>query len=34
MADDAVNILGAGLCGSLLSIILANRGIESCVYER
>jgi kynurenine 3-monooxygenase len=34
MADDAVNILGAGLCGSLLSIFLAKRGIESCVYER
>lgn len=34
MADDAVNIAGAGLCGSLLSIFLARRGIDTCVYER
>jgi kynurenine 3-monooxygenase len=34
MADNAVNVLGAGLCGSLLSIFLAKRGIEPCVYER
>lgn len=34
MPDGTVHIVGAGLCGSLLSILLAKRGIASCVYER
>lgn len=29
-----VNIFGAGLCGSLLSVMLARRGLEVVVYER
>jgi kynurenine 3-monooxygenase len=34
MADSAVTIIGAGLCGSLLSIMLAKRRIGTCVFER
>jgi kynurenine 3-monooxygenase len=34
MAEDSVSIIGAGLCGSLLSIMLQKRGIASTVYER
>ncbi len=34
MHSPAVNIIGAGPCGSLLSILLAKRGIGSCVYDR
>ncbi|HSD68071.1 MAG TPA: NAD(P)/FAD-dependent oxidoreductase, partial [Woeseiaceae bacterium] len=34
MRDGSVNIIGAGLCGSLLSIMFARRGITSSVYER
>ena len=34
MHSPSVNIVGAGLCGSLLSIIFAKRGIRSCVYDR
>jgi kynurenine 3-monooxygenase len=34
MDKAAVNILGAGLCGSLLSIMLAKRRIAATVYER
>lgn len=33
MKDASVNIVGAGLCGSLLSIILARRGVDVTVYE-
>jgi kynurenine 3-monooxygenase len=33
-ADQVVTIVGAGLCGSLLSIILARRGFEVSVLER
>jgi len=29
-----INIIGAGLCGSLLSIMLAKRGIAVKIYER
>lgn len=29
-----VTIVGAGLCGSLLAIVLARRGLEVSVYER
>jgi kynurenine 3-monooxygenase len=34
MNDKAVNIVGAGLCGSLLSVMLAKRGIETTIFER
>lgn len=34
MNRSSVNIIGAGLCGSLLSIILARRGIKVTVLER
>jgi len=34
MARSNVTIIGAGLCGSLLSIILARRGIKVTVLER
>lgn len=34
MHSRSVNIIGAGLCGSLLSIMFAKRGIGTCVYER
>jgi kynurenine 3-monooxygenase len=34
MHSKPVTIVGAGLCGSLLSIMFAKRGIGSCVYER
>lgn len=34
MADTTVTIIGAGLCGSLLSIMLAKRGIGTRVFER
>ncbi len=34
MKNDAVNILGAGLCGSLLSVMLARRGHEITLWER
>ncbi|MDX1403479.1 MAG: NAD(P)/FAD-dependent oxidoreductase [Woeseiaceae bacterium] len=34
MSRSSVNIVGAGLCGSLLSIILSRRGINASVYER
>ena len=32
-AKDAINILGAGLCGSLLAIMLARRGFPVTVRE-
>ena len=34
MSRGSVTIVGAGLCGSLLSIILARRGIKATVLER
>ena len=34
MAKGNVTIIGAGLCGSLLAIILARRGIKPAVLER
>jgi len=34
MSRDPVNIIGAGLCGSLLAIMLAKRGIGVRLYER
>ena len=34
MNRSSVNIIGAGLCGSLLSIILARRGIKVTALER
>jgi len=34
MNRSSVNIIGAGLCGSLLSIILARRGVKVTVLER
>jgi kynurenine 3-monooxygenase len=34
MHSPSVNIIGAGLCGSLLSIMFAKRGIGSCVHDR
>ena len=34
MSRGAVTIIGAGLCGSLLSIILARRGVKATVLER
>jgi kynurenine 3-monooxygenase len=34
MSRSAVTIIGAGLCGSLLAIILARRGVKSTVLER
>jgi len=34
MSRSSVNIIGAGLCGSLLSIILARRDIKVTVLER
>ncbi len=34
MSRSSVNIIGAGLCGSLLAVILARRGIKSSVFER
>ena len=34
MDSKPVNIIGAGLCGSLLSILFARRGIEVTVLER
>ena len=34
MNKSSVNIIGAGLCGSLLSVILARRGIKVTVLER
>jgi kynurenine 3-monooxygenase len=33
-AGDGVNIVGAGLAGSLLAILLAKRGLNVTVYER
>ena len=33
MAKQKVIIIGAGLAGSLLSLYLAKRGIETEVYE-
>ena len=34
MSGKSVQIIGAGLCGSLLAIMLARRGKEVVVYER
>ena len=35
MADSrSINILGAGLCGSLLSMLLARRGLDVTLWER
>lgn len=34
MSNGTVNILGAGLCGSLLAIMLARRGQEVVLWER
>jgi kynurenine 3-monooxygenase len=34
MIEGPVNILGAGLCGSLLSVMLARRGHEVTLWER
>ena len=34
MSSDSVTILGAGLCGSLLSIVLARRGIEVTILDQ
>ncbi len=34
MSRGSVNIIGAGLCGSLLAIVLARRGIKATVFER
>ncbi len=34
MTRSSLNIIGAGLCGSLLSIILARRGIRASLFER
>ena len=34
MSRSSVTILGAGLCGALLSIVLARRGIKATVLER
>ncbi|MEQ8206527.1 MAG: NAD(P)/FAD-dependent oxidoreductase, partial [Woeseia sp.] len=34
MSHDTVNILGAGLCGSLLAIMLARRGQKVVLWER
>src|SRR5688572_28422915 len=34
VSQQAVNIVGAGLAGSLLAILLARRGIQVTVYER
>jgi kynurenine 3-monooxygenase len=34
MKQDTIQIFGAGLCGSLLSIVLARRGCDVQVYER
>lgn len=34
MKKDNVTILGGGLCGSLLSVMLARRGIKVTLLER
>jgi kynurenine 3-monooxygenase len=34
MTEESLQIFGAGLCGSLLSIMLAKRGLDVMVYER
>jgi kynurenine 3-monooxygenase len=34
MARDTIRIFGAGLCGSLLSALLARRGFQVTVFER
>ena len=34
MTKEPLQIFGAGLCGSLLSIMLAKRGLDVTVYER
>jgi kynurenine 3-monooxygenase len=34
MTSRAVTIIGAGLCGSLLAMLLARRGLDVRVYER
>ena len=34
MSENSVTILGAGLCGSLLSIVLARRGIKVTVLDQ
>lgn len=34
MTRAAVNIIGAGLCGSLMAVLLAKRGIGVTLYER
>ena len=34
MSRGKVNIIGAGLCGSLLAVVLARRGYEVTLYER
>ncbi len=34
MKRRSVQIFGAGLCGSLLSVMLARRGFDVTVYER
>ena len=34
VSQQAVNIVGAGLAGSLLAILLARRGVKVTVYER
>ena len=34
MSRNSVTILGAGLCGSLLSIVLARRGMKVTVLDQ
>ena len=34
MRNNSVTILGAGLCGTLLSIILARRGLAVTLLDR
>ena len=34
MLDKEINILGAGLCGSLLSIMMAKQGYSVTVREK